>query len=262
MINKVSLNNYNPNFKSSEQRTNLTPKQKAVVLLSSAAGMAPVIAVMAKKKGFSLNPANLLKTNIKDWALFKYSPINKSIEFKGPQIIATATGSVIGGFIGGAAVDEKSNLKAKKREFVNQMLGNVLTPIGCVWAGSELYGKYANRLEKAMPQIEKTGKLYKFINKCLKAAPNTIGTLAFLAIGIFCGNTVSNFLNEKIYHRKVDRGIRLTDFAPHIDDICMATTMMNSSSEFGSKLARVIPLALLVPGYQTGIAQENTSDLS
>ena len=51
--------------------------------------------------------------------------------------------------------------------------------------------------------------------------------------------------------------IKASDFAPHVDDLCMAMTVMNEDSLFASRLARVIPLALLVPGYQTGIAQEH-----
>jgi hypothetical protein len=77
-----------------------------------------------------------------------------------------------------------------------------------------------------------------------------------LSVGIFLGNRVSNLINEKLYHKKVNRNICPTDFAPHLDDICMATTMMNKESSFGAKLGRIIPLALLVPGYETGTAQD------
>ena len=33
--------------------------------------------------------------------------------------------------------------------------------------------------------------------------------------------------------------------------------MMNEVSSFGSKLGRIIPIALIVPGYKTGTAQDN-----
>ena len=80
--------------------------------------------------------------------------------------------------------------------------------------------------------------------------------MGLLGVGIFLGNRVSNLINDKMYHKKVDRNIRATDFAPHLDDVCMSVSMMNQSSTFGSKLGRVIPLALIVPGYETGTAQE------
>lgn len=265
MINKITssnINNYtnnNPVFgHSHDAKSNMTAKQKAVVLASSAAGMAPVLAVLTKRKGFSLNPVRIFKTPIKDWALFKYKPTGKAIEFEAPQIIAAATGSVAGGFIGGALVDDKSNLRAKKREVLSQLLGNVSVPVACVWAGASVYDKYANKIEGAMPQFKNKSnkKFVNIINKCLKKLPNAAGTFAFLGVGIYLGNKVSNLINEKLYHKKVHRNIKATDFAPHVDDLCMAASMMNKDSSFGSKLGRVIPLALLVPGYQTGIAQE------
>lgn len=248
--------NKNIQFKGHGSENNLTKKQKAIILASSAAGMVPVLAVLAKMKGFSLNPAKIIKTPIKDWAIFKYSPKDKAIEFEEPQVISVATGSVVGGFIGGSIVDDKSNLKAKKREVLSQLLGNVLVPVMCVGRGSVLFEKYSARLQSIMPQINKNTKFTNAIDKCLKNIPNAVATLGFLGIGIYLGNKVSNFINEKLYHQKVERDIKASDFAPHVDDLCMATSMMNKESEFGSKLGRVIPIALLVPGYQTGTAQE------
>lgn len=272
MISRISVNNNNnyptlnnfqnvanlhhPKFEGNSYST-LSKKQKAVILLSSMAGMAPVLAFWAKGKGFSLNPSKILKTPVKDWALFKYAPEGKYIKFEEPQIISVASSSVLGGFVGGALVDDKSNVKAKKREILNQILGNVIVPVLCVGMGARIFGKYAQKLENMMPTINKSGNVFKTLNMCLKKLPNTLSTIAFLSIGIFAGNRVSNFINEKLYHKKVDRSIKVTDFAPHVDDVCMALSMMNKESSFGAKLGRVIPLALLVPGYQTGIAQDN-----
>ena len=246
-------NNANFTNATKEQQKPLTTKQKAVILASSAIGMAPVIATLAKKKGFSLNPAKIIKTPIKDWALFKYKPENEFIEYGGKEIMSVASGSVVGGFVGGAIVD-KDNLKSKKREFLNQILGNVAVPISCVWAGAKIFKKYEDHLIKMMPTVKETRKGAKIINMISTHIPQAFFTLAFLGIGIYLGNKVSNYINDHLYHKKVDRKIKATDFAPHVDDICMATSMMDSSS-FGDALARVIPIALLVPGYQTGIAR-------
>ncbi len=258
MISKTGLQNFNrPSFRqheSSETSKKMTMSQKTAVLASSAVGAGLVVAGLAKHNGFSLNPAKIAKTNIKDCALFKYKKGTNAIVYEEPQIIGVATGSVAGGFIGGAIVD-KENLKAKKREVLNQILGNILVPVGCVGAGSRIFGKYANIIRNAMPQINKSGKIPKYVNIALKNMPNAVCTLLFLGAGIFAGNKVSNFINDKIYHKKVDRGIKATDFAPHIDDVCMATSMMNKESDFGAKLGRVIPFALLVPGYETGTAR-------
>ena len=260
MKNKISANNINNYQKVSfghgqETPNNLTKKQKAIILASSAAGMAPVLMGLAKHKGFSLNPVKIFKTPIKDWALFKYAPKEKAIQFEAPQIIATAAGSVIGGFAGGCIVD-KQNIKAKKREVLSQLLGNVLVPVGCVASGAAVYEKYADKIEGVMPQLKSTKKAAKVFNKVLQKIPNAATTLGLLGIGIYLGNRVSNLINEKLYHKKVERDIKPSDFAPHVDDVCMATSMMNQDSLFGSKLGRIIPIALLVPGYETGIAQD------
>lgn len=259
MINKISLNNINnTSFKGQEHNSsnNLSTKQKATILASSALGMTPVIATLAHRKGFSLNPVRIAKTPIKDWAIFKFSPKGKYIHFGPAQIIATAIGSVVGGFIGGSIVD-KDNINAKKREVVNQVLGNVLVPVGCVGGGAKLYNKFANKIESYIPQIKSPKKSAQIFNKVLKSIPNGVCTLGLLGLGLYLGNKVSNFLNEHIYHKKVDRNMKFTDCAPHVDDVCMAVSMMNEDSPFAAKLERVIPLALLVPGYETGTAREH-----
>lgn len=259
MINKIYGNNINnpqaPNFTGHGSNTNMTKKQKSIVLASSTLGMAPVIAVLAKRKGFSLNPTKIFKTPVKDWAIFKYAPKDKFIEFEAPQILAVASGSVAGGFIGGSIID-KQNIKAKKREILNQILGNVLVPVACVATGAKIFEKYSDKIVNIMPQIKKPKETFQIINKCLKNLPNAICTVGFLGIGIYLGNKVSNLINEKLYHKKVERNIKATDFAPHVDDLCMAASMMNKESAFGAKLGRIIPIALLVPGYETGVAQD------
>lgn len=266
MINRISATNTNAyqtgnmtknvGFKGHGADTDMNKKQKAIVAGSAIAGMTPVLMVLAKRKGFSLNPIKILKTPIKDWALFKYKPLNKVIEFEAPQIMAVAAGSIAGGFAGGALVDDKKNLRAKKREVLSQYLGNITVPVGCVWAGAKMYNKYEEKIVGIMPQLKSSTKAAQNFNKVMKVIPNAGLTALFLGIGIYCGNKVSNLINEKLYNKKVERNIKPSDFAPHVDDLCMAISMMNKETSLGSKLGRIIPLALIVPGYQTGIAQE------
>lgn len=238
------------------EHSELSNKQKAVVLASSALGMALPLALWSKRAGFSLNPLKILKTPIKDWALLKVKPSGKVLEYDdAAKIISIAAGSVAGGFVGGALVD-KDNLKAKKREVLSQLLGDVIVPITCVWAGAKAFKHYENTLQKLMPKISKENTFAKIVNKISANIPNAVATLGSLAVGIIAGNKVSNEINEKLYHKKVERGIKATDFAPHVDDLCLSISMLNSGSEFGTKLGRIIPLALLVPGYETGTARE------
>lgn len=241
------------------EHSELSNKQKATVLATSALGMALPLAFWSKKAGFSLNPAKIFKMPVnpfKNWALFKYKPVNKVLEYDdAAKIISIATGSVAGGFAGGALVD-KENIKAKKREVLSQLLGDVIVPITCVWAGAKVFKHYENTLQKIMPKIAKETKFAKIFNAISKNIPNAVATLGSLGVGIIAGNKVSNEINERLYHKKVERGIKASDFAPHVDDLCMSISMVNSGSEFGTKLGRIIPLALLVPGYETGTARE------
>ena len=60
----------------------LSVSDKLIISGASALAMTPILAFLAHRKGFSLNPKNIIKTPIKDWALFKYKPKNKVIKFE------------------------------------------------------------------------------------------------------------------------------------------------------------------------------------
>ena len=90
----------------------------------------------------------------------------------------------------------------------------------------------------------------------MKGLPFYVTTLAALTGGIFAGNKVSNCLNEKVFHKKVDRNVKASDFAPHVDDIGMAVSLMADKSKTASFISRTIPLFLCVPGYQTGVHRD------
>lgn len=246
----------------------LSIDKKAFITLTSSAGMVLPLLYWSKKAGFSINPNRILKTPIKEWALFKYKPADKILKYDDwKPIVTTAIGSVAGGFVGGIIVD-KENTRAKKREVLNQLLGDVIVPIGCVFIGAKIFQKYEHKLKLLMPKIEndikifgkkfiKNSKFVNTINLISENIPNAIATIFSLGVGIIAGNKVSNEINERLYKKKVERGIRATDFAPHIDDLCMAISMVNKGSTLGAKLGRFIPFALLVPGYETGTAREN-----
>lgn len=258
-------------FSINSEKTNsqeLSINKKAVITLTSALGMVLPLLYWCSKAGFSINPSRILKTPIKEWALFKYKPVDKILKYDNwKPIVTTAIGSVAGGFAGGIIVD-KENTRAKKREVLNQLLGDVIVPIGCVFIGAKVFQKYEHKLKLLMPKIEndikifgkkfiKNSKFVNTINLISENIPNAVATIFSLGVGIIAGNKVSNEINERLYKKKVERGIRATDFAPHVDDLCMAISMVNKGSSLGAKLGRFIPLALLVPGYETGTAREN-----
>lgn len=255
----VQPNYYSPVFTSKKDRHDKDkPLNKTGVLLSSMAGVGVASALIAKKQGFSLNPKVIFSQNPKNWAMLKIfnknKPDAKLMEIEEPQILALAAGSAVGGLAGGAVFDDKKYFKGKLRETVNQLLGNVLVPVICVGGVSRLYDKYKRQILSNVPQAsgEVFSKPVKMFNKALKVIPSASMTLAALGVGIVCGNKLSNFINEKIYHKHVDRKIKKTDFAPHVDDLSMAVTLMADKSPLSTAITRTVPGFLCVPGYQIG----------
>ena len=251
-VNQVN----NINF-TGKKRKKLSDRQIKVGVAATAAlttGMA--LAHIAKRQGFSLSPSVIRKTPIKDWAIFrlydKNNPAKKMIELEEKEILELAAASVAGGLAGGLVFDDKKYRKSKIRESVNQLLGNVLVPVACVGAVSRLYKAHKTKILSFIPQIKETGKFSKIFNKTLKGIPFSIATIASLGIGILAGNKVSNFINEKVFHKKVDRKIKGTDFAPHVDDLGMAVSLMADKSKGASFITRIVPAFLCVPGYETG----------
>jgi hypothetical protein len=237
-----------------ERRKEQRMKLGVTATTVAATGMA--LAHIAKRQGFSLSPSVIKKTPMKDWALFGlYSekhPNRKLIEVEEKEILELATASVTGGLIGGLIFDDKKYRKSKQREFVNQLLGNVLIPVACVGSISRLYKANKTKILSKVPQLKGDGKVKNFVNKALMCIPFSIATISSLVTGIFAGNRVSNYLNEKVFHKKVDRKIKGTDFAPHVDDIGMAVSLMAEKSAGASLIQRTVPAFLCVPGYETG----------
>lgn len=227
---------------------------KRKVLATAALGSAAAFGVISHKQGFKIS--NLPKTPVKDWAIFKIK--DKTLKIEEPEVIGLAAGSVTGGLIGGALFDDKSNIKAKFREALSQMVGNVAIPILCVGQASKFYKNHETDILNHVPQIKGEDKGFvKFANRAMRAVPPVTLTGVALGTGVIVGNRVSNFINEKLSHKKQHREIRGTDFAPHVDDLCLAITLMAPGTPVGEVIAKTIPFFLTVPGYEAGIAGES-----
>ncbi len=231
-------------------------KIKTAVAATSILATGAALAHIAKRQGFSLSPSAIKKTPVKDWAVFKLynknKPDRKLVELEEKEIFELAAASVLGGLTGGLIFDDKKYRKSKIRESVNQLLGNVAVPIACVGAVSRLYKAHKETILSKIPQITETGKVSRLFNKVLKGIPFSIATIVSLGTGIILGNKVSNYLNEKVFHKKVDREIKGSDFAPHVDDIGMAVSLMAEKSKGASFITRIVPAFLCVPGYEVG----------
>ncbi len=231
-------------------------KMKACVAAASILSTGTALACIAKHQGFSLKPSAIKNTPVKDWAIFKvYSKKNpnaKLLEIERNEILQLASASVAGGLAGGIIFDDKKHVKAKLREAVNQILGNVLIPVICVDTVSKFYKNHKKGIISKMPQLKGTGKFAKQVNKALQGIPFLAATAISLGTGIWTGNKFSNYLNEKVFKKKVERNIKPTDFAPHVDDIGLAVTLMAEKSPLSTFITRTVPAFLCVPGYETG----------
>ena len=249
-----------PDFGNSKPRNEKMVKFAAAT--GSFIGMAAVLTLIAKRQGFPVNPKILKDIPIKDWAFFKIAKKGvenqKLLQIEEREILELAAGSIAGGLAAGAVSDRK-NMKAKFRESITQMLGNVVVPVAFVGGASRIYGKYEDVIKGAMPQIKNaTSDMAKYVNKFSKILPAVGITFAALGAGIYTGSKVTNFINEKFFGQKTKRDIKTTDFAPHVDDIRLAVTLMGAKdSPIASTITRTVPLFLSVPGYQVGKAKEN-----
>lgn len=163
-----------------------------------------------------------------------------------------AIGSVGGGFLFGALADKKENLKAKARESIIQLVGNIFTPILCVDAGLRLYEKFAEN--KILAHIKST-------SKSVRGLPKAGFSILCLISGLMLGNKVGNTINAKAFNVDDKRKIRMSDLSPQLDDVCVAVGFVAKGGDIGKVVSRFIPLAFTFAGYDTGTAQENPKNL-
>lgn len=208
-------------------------KVKVGVFLTTLAGVAAAMAWTFKAHKLPMKLSTLWK--------IKYNEKNNEV----PKLVGRLTvGSVGGGLIGGALFDKKENLKAKLREAVIQVVGNIATPLACVCGGMAIFEKKIEPMIKKLP-----GKMAD--------VPKVVATIGCLVAGIFAGNKIGNYINKKAFNCDEKRTIKLTDMSPHIDDLGIAASFVVPPEHvFGQVITRIIPAALMIAGLSTGMAQE------
>lgn len=230
-------------------------KVKVGALLGTVTGVALAMLYTFKRKTGNIEGIKNIK-NIGDYFYnlthIKYNELdkNKKPTYELEKLISILTlGSVGGGLLGGVVTDKKENTKAKFREAIIQVVGNIFTPLLCVDGGLRLFEKYAE---------DKVIKTLSNKSKSIQHAPKTVVSLICLAGGLFLGNKVGNLINEKVFHVKDNRKIKMADLSPQIDDACVAVSFLASGGEsaIGTAVKRIIPAALMIAGYSTGVVQE------
>jgi hypothetical protein len=194
------------------------------------------------KPSYSLNPKKILQTKWKDTYL-------ANAKYKTKEVVTIGLGSCLGGFIGGAIFDkDKKNIKAKAQEGVAG-LTNIALPVAFVET-MLCAGKFISK--KTMPNWLKSKNIAK---KAVATTPQITGALGGLAIGMVAANKVSNKINEVVFKQKENRSIKKEDFAAHVDDICVAATLVADKNPITNFVARFIPAFLMVAGIETGNKQ-------
>ena len=219
---------------------------KPAVLLSAIAGVLVAVSSIAKHQGINLfkgnKPINFLKPSTWKLAQPKY---------EWTDIIKIGSGSIAGGLVAGIALD-KENKKAKLREALQQIIGNIAIPVGLTTVGAYLSEKYLNKDKIKMPQLKSQTKSSQKINQIIEGLPKFTATLGALAVGIVLGNWVANKISHKIFDTQDKRHIEPGDFSGHIDDLCLASVLVAPENKFSQIAGSFIPAALLVAGFQSG----------
>lgn len=220
-MNISPVNYTSPEFKhfgEQDSKNTYSKRQKAVVAGMAALGTAASCAILAKRAGYSLKPNKMFK-NIKNSYLAK-------VKYHDEQVIPIGVGSILGGLAGGYMIDKDPQARKEKRREALMQVGNVSIPILTVDFLSEKLGKY--------------GKVAK-----------TCGAVAGIFAGVYLANVIMNRVNNFIFRQKEGRDMKLTDFSAHVDDAVVAASYV-SSSPIVNGIARIIPLALMIPGNEVG----------
>lgn len=162
-----------------------------------------------------------------------------NIDFKNMfKVMGLATTAVVGGLLGGIAVDTKENRKAKLKESIHQFLGNVVTPITIVGLAGEA--------------IEKR-KFSKVKEVCLSA----LAAVGGVAAGVTGGNYVAGKVNKAIFKEEDNRKLGFKDFGIHVDDLLTVAALTPIGDQIKGFISKALPAIFLICGYQAGTKTAN-----
>ena len=211
-MNISPVNYTSPEFKHFGEQDSKNPYSK---------GQRAVVAGMAAL-GTAASCAILAKRagySLKPSKMFNLKNIKNSflakVKYHDDKVIPIGIGSILGGLAGGYMIDKDPKARKEKRREALMQVGNVSIPILTVDFLSEKLGKY--------------GKVAKT-----------------------CGaNVIMNRVNNFLFRHKENRDMKLTDFSAHVDDALVAASYV-STSAIVDDIARIIPLALMIPGNEVG----------
>ena len=216
-------------------------RQKTQVAICALLGaVLPVVALNCFKKGNleSIKNAFQNKLPFKD----KFKSIWKLFEIENySQILVTATGGILGGFLGGKDFSKtKEDKEAKYKEGIFEFL-NTMIPTTLVAGGLSL--------------LKRIGK-----NKSIPAKVAVI--LSSVAGGMFIANKASNKIYELTFDKdkkKEDRDVRnfkITDCLVHIDDLVNLAVLTKIPLASKLQVDKLLPIIFARTGYEVGTARK------
>lgn len=234
VLNKVIKND--DDYSRVINQANETKRKKLVLssIAGSAAGITCAVAGIYKSAK-KANPSITLK----------------NLSYKEKDILLIGAGSIIGGLTGGCLADNnKENKISKVREGLLQFFGNLACPLGLLNVSNNLLEKSKFKL----PEFRGTSKPIKAINTIIKALPKITVTAVSLVAGMHIGNRIMNKVNNKLFNQQETRDVHASDYLVHIDDICIASSLiLKDSSAISNITSKVLPVSFIVAGTKTGM---------
>lgn len=232
----IDTNTPNVAFEHKIGKNYYSTKDRAIVAATTALGVAAGCACLAKGAGYSLKPSKMFK-NIKNSYLAR-------VKYEDKEVCTIGAGTCLGGLAGGYLIDKSpENRRAKNREAVMQ-IGNISIPIITVVQFKKMGAKFAKMLKGG------NGTAVEGTRFCKTA--EGLAAVTGIFVGVYLANFLMNKVSNFIFQNKNnERNVKATDFSAHLDDMIVAANCI-SGNEYIHKLARIIPAALVIPGYEVG----------
>jgi hypothetical protein len=226
-MNKIALGSQlEPSFQHSGKafwKSDYATKEKLVVAGTTALGVTTSLLALSKYRGYKLNPKSF------------WNYINTT-KIKATEVVSMGLGTCLGGLAGGYIIDKNpANRRAKRRETVMQ-IGNISIPILTV----DLTDRLCNKLK--VSEVTTKGKVVR-----------AVASIGAIIAGIYIANFAMNKISNALFKDDSnERGIKGTDLFPHVDDLLASAQYIDEKSNIAHKIARIVPLALMVPGNEIG----------
>lgn len=202
--------------------------KKAVPLAGAVIGTILPLILFNKAQGKALNKEVLKSGGVID----KLKEIGEYFEIDGvPKILSTAGGAVLGGLIGGCAVDKNKEDRIEKvKEGLFEMT-NITVPTLLVSGGVKFM--QSKKLDKGIG----------------KFAPVIVG----LGAGIPIAQKISNTISKKIFKDKgKERKFKPADLLVHSDDLIEMLVLMKVPFVKKLQIDKILALIYAKCGYETG----------